>query len=148
MLDLYVLQVKKGNLIWLNFWFLKIVQSMEFTLNLYSLFFFFFFQKLWNFFSLCLIQSLITTEWSITFGSCMYKQQFRYCRIIITKWSTSHCSSLFGFLSNFPQNNPLSFFLFFFLSIYHQFGFGENRERVFFIKSVLPILLLYQLLSS
>ena len=60
MLDLYVLQVKMGNLIWLNFWFLKIVQSMEFTLNLYFLFFFFFFKLFESSFLFVFFKSFLT----------------------------------------------------------------------------------------
>ena len=91
-------------------------------------FFLFFFQKLWKFFSLCLLQSFITTVKSITSGSCMFSQQFGYCRIIITKWSTFHCSSLLVFLITFFKI-ILSFFFLFFLSIYHQFGFGKTGKE-------------------
>ena len=126
MLDLYVLQVKKGNLIWLNFWFLKIVQSMEFTLNLYSLFFFFFFKNfetsfLFVFFKTSHHHRQINHLWLLHVYKTIWRLQNYYYKM-------EHISlfKFVGFFDNFPQNNPLSSFFLFFLSIYHQFGFGKT----------------------
>ena len=151
MLDLYVLQVKMGNLIWLNFWFLKIVQSMEFNLySLFSFFFFFFFQKLWNFFSLCLFQILMSPQ----HGRPPLALACRNNNVDIAKLLLQNGAHLivqvcwFFWITFLKTILSLLFFLFFLSFNLPSIWFWENRDRVFFIKFVVPILLLYQLLSS
>ena len=130
MLDLYVLQVDKGKFDLAQFLISKNC-PINGIHNHFVFSFFFSFKNFWKFlFSLSWLKSLITTERLFTSGCCMYKQQFGYCKIIITKWSTSHCSSLLVFLITFLKTilSLLSFFLFF-LSIYHQFGFGKTGNE-------------------
>ena len=117
------------------------------NLFVFSFFSFSFSKTLQALFSLSFQKSHITTVKSVTSDSCMSKQQFGYCRIIITKWSTSHCSSLLVFLITF-FNTILSLLSFFFSFNLPSIWFWKNRERVFFIKFVFLVLLLYQLLRS
>ena len=95
--------------------------------GIHNQFVFSFFHNFEISFLFVLLKIFVTTGGLFTSDSCMYKQQFRYCRIIITKWSTSHCSSLLVFLNNLPQNNPLSSFFLFFL--FFQFTINLVLEK-------------------